>query len=376
MADLPIPEFLSSDAAAIRADVIAYYEGLVGRTIYPAEVESFLFDALVYREVIYRNDVNSGALQNLAAFSTFPVLDYLAQNVGISNRLPSQSATTNLFFTLSPGHPNMVIQSGTRVSHPNGNPVFSVIDDTLVLSGTDTVTILAEAVDPGSAANGFEINTINVLIDSFVDFVSVTNSNVTSGGSEEETDEQLRERIYLAPSAFAVAGPIDAYKFHTFSAHPSIIDVSVQGPEIGVPYPGAGTVVIYPLTDVVPTPSAVLDAVRAKFAAENIHPTTDTVEVVAPTQIDYIIDVALTLYNGADDESILAVVTDALNLYTETKGSKLGLDIVRTQIGELCMVDGVYDYVLTNPAANIDVPKSSFGNCTAVNITIAGYTNG
>ncbi len=382
MADLPIPEFISADPDQIEADQIAAYEAIVGRTIYPAEVESILFKVWASRETQLRNDINDAALQNLAPFSIFPILDYLAQNMGILNRLPSQFATTTAIFTLSGGHPNMVIQSGTRISHPDGQPVFSVIDDTFVLAGVTEVSIPVISTIAGTIGNGFGPGTITTLIDSFTDYVSVTNSIVTSGGSEEETDEQLRQRIYLATSAFSVAGPIDAYKFHTFSAHPSIIDVSVQGPEIGVPYPGAGTVAIYPLTDVVPTPSAVLDAVETKFAVENIRPTTDTVVVIAPTAINYTIDVALTLYNGADDVAIVSAVTAALNLYADNKGNKLGLDIVRTQIGELCIPEdqgdtqGVYDYVLTSPATNISVPKSSFGNCTGVTVTIAGYTNG
>lgn len=382
MPDLPIPVFITADVATIKADMITYYQTLTGRTIYPAEVESFLFNAFVDREVTYRNAVNDAALQNLAPFATFPTLDYLAKNVGIDNRLPAQSATTILTFNLS-AHPNIVIQSGTRVSNANGTPVFTVIDDTLVLSGTNTISIPAIAQDPGSATNGFLTGSLTTLIDSFTYFISVSNAIVTSGGSEEETDDQLRQRIYLASSAFAVAGPIDAYKFHTFSAHPSIIDVAVQGPEIGVPYPGAGTVAIYPLTDVVPTPSAILDAVIAKFASENIRPTTDTVVVLAPTAINYTINVALTLYNGADDQAIVQSVTDALNVYASTQGKKLGLDIVRNQIGELCIPagqgsasDGVYDYTLISPASNISVPKASFGNCTSVTVTILGYTNG
>lgn len=376
MATLPIPEFFSADAGQIRSECIAFYEGLTNRKIQPAETESFLFNTWVYREVIFRNTGNDAALQNLAAFSTFPVLDYLAQNVGIPQRIPAQKAQSQIEFNLITGHANMVIQSGTRVSHPDGQPVFQVIDDTFVLSGTDSIVIPCEAVDEGTAANGFEPGLINVLIDSFTNFDTCQNIDTTAGGSEEETDDQLRQRIYLAPSAFSVAGPIEAYRFYALSAHPSIIDVAVEGPEVGKPYPPAGTVAIYPLTGTVPTPQSVLDAVLAQCSGTKRVPATDTVEVSAPSAINYTISVALILYNGADDQLATSQVTDALNLYKENKGSKLGSDIVREQIIALCMVDGVYKPNLISPAADIDVPNSSFGNLTSIIITIAGFTNG
>ena len=376
MATLSIPEFISADAAEIKADMIAFYEGLTGRTLAPADTETLLFNTFVYREIIYRNTANDAALQNLAAFATFPVLDYLAQNVGIPERLPAQKAKANVMFTLLTGHSNLVIQAGTRVSHPDGVPVFAVIEDTFVGSSVDEIEIECEAETEGTAANGFDPGAINVLIDSFADADTVENTTTTAGGSEEETDEQLRQRIYLAPTAFSNCGSIEAYRFFALSAHPSIIDVAVEGPEVGKAYPPTGVVAIYPLTGTVPTPTAVLNAVEAICSANDKRPCTDTVEVSAPTAMNYAINVSLMLYNGADDQAVIDTITDALNSYKETKGSKLGSDIIREQIIALCMVEGVYKPTLSSPASDVQVPNSSFGNCTGITVTIAGFTNG
>lgn len=376
MATLPIPEFFNADAAAIKADMIAFYEGLAGKKIYEGDTEMFLINAFVYREVILRNNANSAALQNLAAFAAFPVLDYIAQNVGIQQRNPAYKAKTKVEFTLSGGHPDMVIQAGTRVSHADGNPVFYVIEDTLVLNGTDVVEVDCEAETAGSAANGFDIGTITILLDSFTYYVSATNVDATAGGSEEETDDQLRERIYLAPAAFGIGGPLDAYKFLALSAHPSIIDVKVEGPEFGKAYPPAGVVAIYVLSTTVPTPQAVLDAVTVKTDGEKSRPATDTVEVQSAAAVNYTINIGLTLYKGADDQFIIDQITEAINTYKAEKSVKLGNDIVREQIIALCMVDGVYKPNLIAPAADLDIENSEFGNCTSVTITVSAYTNG
>jgi phage-related baseplate assembly protein len=41
-----------------------------------------------------------------------------------------------------------------------------------------------------------------------------------------EADEDLRQRIVLAPESFSVAGPELAYVFHARSAHPDVLDAS------------------------------------------------------------------------------------------------------------------------------------------------------
>jgi phage-related baseplate assembly protein len=375
MAELPIPEFFNTNAFEIRGEMISIYEGLTGRTLMPAEVEILLFGAYAYREVMHKSDCNSAALQNLVAFATFPVLDYLGENVGVE-RNPPQKARTTMEFNLLAAHPNLVIQSGTRVSHPDGQPVFEVIEDTLVVSGVDVISLTCEAVEEGTLANGFSPGTIKTLIDRFPYFDTCENTDITAGGSEEETNEQLRERIYLAPAAFSSAGPLDAYRFHALSAHPSVIDVAVEGPELGKFFPPPGTVVIYPLTATVPTPPVVLEAVRNACNGEKRRPDTDTVIVEAPTKIDYAIELGLILYKGADDQFITDQLVQSLNTYKDNKGSKLGLDIVREQIIGLCTIEGVYKPVLNQPPADIPLGPSQFGNVTGIQITILGYTNG
>jgi phage-related baseplate assembly protein len=186
----------------------------------------------------------------------------------------------------------------------------------------------------------------------------------------------LRERIYVAPESFAACGPVDAYKFFALSAHPTIIDVKVEGPEPGKAYPPAGTVAIYPLTATVPTPQVVLDAVTAACTGESRIPATDTVAVIAPTAVNYSIVASLTLYKGADDTLILSQINDALTTFTQDKAKKLGLDIVKKQVESLMMLEGVFDVSLSSITDNITVEASEFANCTAITITIGGYTNG
>ena len=78
---------------------------------------------------------------------------------------------------------------------------------------------------------------------------AVTNTTVTSGGGNIETDAHLRDRIQAAPNRFSVAGPVGAYRFWALSADPGIVDVLVTTP---VP----GTVNVYVLMGPVVQPAA------------------------------------------------------------------------------------------------------------------------
>ncbi|XLM22137.1 baseplate protein, partial [Chromobacterium piscinae] len=88
---LPEPDFIPRDPAAITAEIIAQYEQISGKTLYPAQVERLLIDVIAYRETLVRIGIQEAAKQNLVAYARAPMLDYLGQLVGVT-RLPAQPA--------------------------------------------------------------------------------------------------------------------------------------------------------------------------------------------------------------------------------------------------------------------------------------------
>ena len=366
--ELEIPEFISRDVNEITADMISFYESATGKSLQPAQPERLLINCFAYREAILRSAINDAAMQNLVDFARFPILDYLGALVG-STRLEAKKAITIVEFNLTSGHASVTIQAGTRVSNLDGTAIFSVIDDTFVASGVDVINVSCQSENAGLAYNNYLAGSINTLLDTFVGFDFCSNIDNSSGGSDEETDIQFRSRIKLAPSAFSVAGPRDAYKYFAYSANPLIKDVNVSSPF-------GGQVNIYPLTDIVPTPQSVLDEVYNICNDEKIRPLTDTVNVIAPTPIDYAIAIDLTLYKNADDVLIINTITTALNNYTVEKAGKMGIDIIRNQIISLAMIDGVYNASLTSLVSDIVINDNQFGNCTGISLNIIGYNNG
>jgi len=366
---LPIPEFINRDPQTIINEMVADYESRVGKTLEPAQVEMFLINAFAYREQLVRNQIQDAAMQNLVAYARFPMLDYLGELVGVV-RLPSQAARTTLLLTLVEGHGDIVIPSGLRVSSTDGRAIFELIQDYTVLTGTNTVIATAIAQSDGKTYNNYEIGTITVIMDPQPYLATVSNTTVSEGGTDNETDDAMRERIKLAPSSFSVAGPSGAYEYWTRTASPLIIDVQIENP---IP----GTVEVFPLIEGgTVTPPEILDAVSAVLSAEKIRPLNDTVLVTSPTPINTAITVGLILYEGAVQSDILPIVQSNLENFKNGKRKLLGQDIVIDQIKSLCMIDGVYKANVSSPATDLILASTEFANITAITVTVTGTNEG
>lgn len=383
---LPIPKFIDRDANVILAEITAYYEQLVGRVLEPAQVEQLLLNAFAYREVLVRNQIQYAALQNLVAFAVFPALDYLGELVGVI-RLPSQAAQTTLLLTLVSGHGDILIPEGLRISTSDGRVVFELIKATTVLSGTDTVSVTAIAQTNGIAGNDYAIGTVNLILDPQPYLNSSGNTTITEGGSEEENDEQLRERIRLAPNSFSTAGPDKAYEFWTRTASPLIIDVSVDNRkyQIGDTIPTGkavgdyipGTVEVFPLVQgLTVTPPEILSSVLAILTADRIRPLNDTVYATSPTAVNTTIEVDLTLYDGSVSADIVPVVQAALEGFKNGRRKFLGQDIVRNQIVNYSMEDGVYNVAVVSPATDLIISDTEFANITDIIVNVVGSNEG
>ena len=365
-----IPAFVNRDPDLIMSEIKTQMEGMLGRQIQPAHVEQLMLQAICYREVLLLERFNAGMAQMLFQFSQAPVLDYIAGLVAVE-RLPAANAGCIVRFILVPGHGSVVIPAGTRVATGDGKAIFAVADDIAVPSTVNSVEALVTAQIAGKAANGYEPGFVNKILDPLAFVSSVTNMTATGGGSDEETDEQLRERIKLAPTQYSTAGSRQSYIYHAKSANPAIIDVSVSSP---VP----GTVYIVPLL-AEGTYAQVVADIHAVCSAETVRPLTDMVIVSEPTEINYGIEVELTVYEGANVQDTEDRVLEALKEYTESKSRRLGLDIIRSHITQVCRIPEVYDVRVVLPswaAGNIIVEYDEVPVCSSIAVTTTGTNYG
>jgi phage-related baseplate assembly protein len=377
---LPPPIFVNDadglDPNKILADMIAEFETASGRRLQPAQVERLLINLYAYRESLVRNAIQFAGEQNLLAFASFPMLDYLGQLLGVS-RLASQPAMTMIQFTLtSTLTVPFTIAAGTTVGTSDGLFAFATGTILTIAAGATTGSVAATATAPGAAANGYLPGQVNVQLNPSALVASVSNTTTTAGGSAPETDDHLRSRIQAAPNQFSVAGPVGAYRFFAISADPTIVDAQIVSPAPGVVnvYVLTGPVTVQPAA--APNSAGIASSLlRAKVAAalnaESVRPLTDTVNALAVTEVDYQIVATVTLYSDADPTATIAAANEAAEELALELAAKIQRDIVPSQIVAALSVAGVYEVTLTAPASLMTLSVGQWANCTAITLTAA-----
>lgn len=366
---LPEPDFVMRDPQAVTAELIAEYERLSGKTLYPAQVERLLVDLVAYRETLVRVAIQEAAKQNLVRFAAAPMLDYLGELVGVT-RLPAQPARTVLRFSVvSAPASALLVPGGTRVETGDGAACFETDFDDFIPAGNASIDVTATCDTAGVAGNGWGIGQINVLVDSLADAdLLVANATVPEGGVDAETDERLRGRIILAPEEFTTAGSRMAYVARVKAVHQSIADVYVDSP-------APGEVALYPLLNDGLPGSDMLALIAAAVSGERVRPLTDHVAVASPEPVEYTIDAAITLYGSSDFEVTLAAAATAARAWANDRAAGLGRDLVPAQLIAALRVPGVYDIEIASPAKTV-LEAHQWAHCAAINLSIAGTADG
>lgn len=220
-------EYITTDADAIRQEVLTELESSVGEPLYPGDERRIFGEALVAVIVSMYNAMNDAARQKMLRYARGDVLDALGERVGVTRIAPT-SATTVLRFSLTEAvGENVLIPQGTRVTNDSTH-YFATTAAAVIPVGELHVDVKAQSAEGGTAYNGIPMGSINSIVDAVVYVDRVSNITETVGGGDEETDDSLRERIKAAPSKLSTAGPINGYKYWAMSADSSIIDVCVK----------------------------------------------------------------------------------------------------------------------------------------------------
>lgn len=368
MADEPI--FIETDMEQVKTDTRALFEQIAGRPLNPADVENLVLNVLIYRETLIRQKIQDAAVINLVNFSRAPIIDYIGEIVG-AVRLAATRATTEFTINLVPGHGGVTIPQGTRIASTDGLGVFAFTEDITVLTGVNVATAIGACTVEGAGGNGYGVGIVSVIQDPYPYLSSVTNTLVTAGGAEQESDDLFRERIKLAPSQFTTAGSRSSYKYHAMSSTPAIIDCGVYSPV------DTGIVYLWPLmNDGTVTPTQILDIVEAACSGERVRPLSDLVIVDPPTQVPYALVVDLIIFSSAVGGVTQQTVEDGLAAFTTEKRQKLGQDIIESQVKKICQIDGeVYKATLVG-FVDIPILDNEYAYCTSITVNIVSSTNG
>ena len=295
-------------------------------------------------------------------------LDALVALLGVQ-RMGAKKASATVRFTLSaPRQEPTAIPAGTRIK-TEGGKYFATVRYAEIAKGGDGkpyTDVEAEAEIPGSEANDIPAGEIRVLVDAIPYVESVSNTSRSSGGIDIESDDDLTERAYLAPSKFSCAGPKDAYEYYVREWRADVEDVQIISPSPCV-------IAIYTVMAGGRLPDEhERQSLEEYLNGETIRPLCDHVECLAPEEKQY--EISLTYWIGSGNQkSAKAIQENVQKAVEEYKHwqRKLGRDINPTELIARIRDAGAKRVTVVSPVDTV-TGKTELPNCSGQTVTYGG----
>lgn len=299
--------------------------------------------------------IDRAGKQSLLKYSYSDFLDNLGLLKGVT-RSPATAAVTTLRFTVSAVRQvATAIPKGTRVS-AGGSVYFATDEYAEIPAGGSTVDVPATCTDAGTEGNDLAAGDLTIMVDPLPYVASVVNTTATEGGTDVESDDDLAERIYLAPGAYSTAGPEDGYLFHAKQFNPSIGDVVATSNQ------AAGTVdIVFIMSDGKTPGTEMINGLKEYLNGKTRRPMTDLVNVSAPAEVTYTVD--LTYYINRSDSARAVAIQEAIQTAVAdylTWQRTIGRDINPSKLVALVMAAGAKRVTVTAPTyTTVDAIKVS-----------------
>lgn len=268
-------------------------------------------------------------------------LDGLVKYANIQ-RKQSTKATGVVTFT---GVDSTVIPVGTLVA--SGDIQFTTTVESVISGGTVDINIEAEELGGDGNVNA---TTITTLINPISGVTSITNASATTGGQDEETDEELKDRYYLSLSTGG-KGTLDAIRADILvvsGVRAVIINENTEDIIVGGLPPHSFECIVDGGDDT-NVAQAILDSKPAGIdthgdITETVQDDSGTdrdIKFSRPTTIDIWVNITVTTDSGypvGGDSEIESNIVDFIN------NLAIGDDVIINQlIPEIYKTDGVVD---------------------------------
>lgn len=337
-----------TDASKILDAVLNKLQTDVGETLYPGDERRIFGESISALLVVALNTMEETAKNSLLKYAIGEALDAIGDSFNCE-RLEAEEAETTLRFSMSEAYSqDVTIPSGTRAA-TEGGLYFVTTSDAVIVAGETYVDVTAKATEGGTSYNELLPNTITTMVDLIAYVDSVSNITTTINGTDEEDDEDYRERIRLKLSSFSTAGSANAYKYWALSADNNVADAFVESPSANVIY-----VYIITKSGVLPSES-LIDVVQDVISADDVRALDDQVSVFAPSVTNY--DIELKYYVSSDKEAsvVEAIEGDngALETYRMWQDTAIARDVNPDYLKKLLFDAGADRVEITSPTYEV-----------------------
>ena len=341
------PQFVTIDADKLLAVAVKAFEEETGRQLAPAQVENYVLEVCAYMMAIHAAEVQLALEQNLLAWSRAARIDAIGAERD-TPRLPAERARGRVTLILDPALPLRTVEAGSRVQFA-GRPgiVFELAEDLVAGNGRGSAEVYIVAALTGAAANGIASGTVGSMIDAVPEILTVTLTEGTAGGADEEADEPYIVRVAGAWERISRGGNAEANRVVALGYSADVIDVHVvRNADRELDF-------TFLMADGAPDASEV-EAIEA-YLMDGRLPQGETAHVFAPALDSREIDLNLAVTRAAAEAEAVIAVEAVLAIWR----ASLGGSIVPTEITTAAAsVAGVVDASLPGVTYDAVAPNA------------------
>lgn len=329
-------------------DYESRYEELTNEELelYPGDSRRLMLNVIAGKLYQLAAIINERHKLNFLQYMYGDFLKNWGGNFGYKEDGTESAVTVLRFYSASPWQTDIVIPKGTRVT--NGDHVYFATDEeTVIVAGETYADAEATCTTAGTSGNGYMAGQLNIIVDPINLVEKVENLTESTGGHDEWTDQELRERIYNFPSTYSTAGPEECYEELVKEYSAKIVDVkSVTTNEAVV------KIYVLLLDGELPT-KEYLEDVAAYLKRLKVTPDTDRVEMLAPDPVEYELEVTYYISGSQKD------IADGLKEAVED-ATKEFVGYTKSKIGRAIKPDTLVSFAKAAGASRVEVVKPEY----------------
>jgi len=278
-------------------------------------------------------------------------------------RFPATKTKGKVMFERDDANSNVNITAGTilqsRIMSNGKRYRFFTTQNVVLLEGETNLLVEVEAELPGAEYN-LPPNSITELVNPIAGIDRVYNPAdwIITSGLDEETDESLRNRYYLAWQSISGAN-LKAYENWARSVA------------------GVGQVLVIPVGRGGGTVDVVITSITGEASDELLQQVKDTIDskkpfgvdvyVYRPTNVFIDLNFTLKLYSFADEPKVLQEITE--KIYQYFNNIKIGQDFVLSDFISYIKAKEIKDIVFISPASNVVINAKEIAKLNTLLIT-------
>lgn len=341
------------------------YEGLSGETLKSSSTFYMVFSTVAYIVLLICKFFNLKYTNQWLKTCDEETTILYGDDRGLTRDSAEASRITVRFTRISNLSNTQSIPLGTRVCY--GEYLFDTVETYTFGVNESTIDCVVECETEGSETNGIVSGSTFSIIDAIPHITSCVSISESTGGSDQETLSNFKEKIRSFPEKYSCAGTRGAYEYFAMEADSSVTKAYAYNKSEGV----TGVVIL--LKDGVMPSSEMIDKVQTYLSVEEIRAINDKIEVSEPKIVKYSIDIDFYVgrTNETSEGSIQTSSKELIEVLTEKLSNSLGGSINPEAFTNIIVNAGGKRTVVRQPSY-VALEKYEVCICESINVILAG----